>query len=161
MLAGIVVGLLYEIFSLFRFFVKNKAAQTVADILFFILAGGVFVGAAVLFRLPDMRIYMLAAALAGLWLYTKTLHRTVAFFAGKLYNKCRSVCKDLAMRAAAYHERRKIQKNRSRSHGSGRHSARHTSRLHDLPVDCHFRPGEAHRRTGRAVCLLGAVCKRK
>ena len=61
------------------------------------------------------------------------------FFAGKLYNKCRSVCKDLAMRAAAYHERRKIQKNRSRSHGSGRHSARHTSRLHDLPVDCHFR----------------------
>ena len=39
MLAGVLAGPLYEIFSLFCFFVKNKAARIAADILFFALAG--------------------------------------------------------------------------------------------------------------------------
>ena len=105
MLAGIAAGGAYELNCLFCFFIKGKAARIVADILFFLLAGAVFAAFCVLFRLPDMRIYMLAAALLGLLLYRKTLHRTVAFFARKLYNKSRSACKTLSLRAAAHHER--------------------------------------------------------
>ena len=109
MLAGVASGGAYELNCLFRYFVKNRVALIAADILLFCLAGCIFAAFCVLFRLPDFRLYMFGAALLGLWLYTKTLHRIVAFSAQKLYNICRSVCKALAMRAAAYHERRKIQ----------------------------------------------------
>ena len=85
MLAGALGGVLYEGASLVRFFTGNRAARAAAD--------------AVLFCLPSFRVYMLAAFGAGFGLYRKSLHRIVAFFALKLYNKYRSGSKKKNSRA--------------------------------------------------------------
>ena len=81
MLAGALGGVLYEGAALVRFFTGNRAA-----------AGAIFC-------LPSFRVYMLAAFGAGFGLYRKSLHRIVAFFALKLYNKYRSGSKKKNSRA--------------------------------------------------------------
>lgn len=89
-LTGAAGGVLYECVSVFRFFVKNKIAGAAADVVFFILFALVFVWARTFFCIPAFRIYMLAFAAFGFLLYRKSLHRILAFFARRLYNKCRS-----------------------------------------------------------------------
>ena len=91
-------GLLYEGVGIFRAFVPITALRAAADVLFFCLfaALSVSVGAAVC--LPDFRPYMLAAVVLGFWAERKSLHRILAFFARRLYNKYRSGCKRRLLR---------------------------------------------------------------
>ncbi len=151
MASGIASGSVFELNCLVCRFVKNRAARIAADVLFFALLGVLFVACCVVFRLPDFRPYMFLAALAGLLLYGKSLHRIVAFFSAKLYNSFRRACKAKAKRAASYNERGKIQENRRRRYGRGSYTVRHFARLYDLSTDRHFRAKEPHRGAATAV----------
>ena len=103
-LAGACGGVLYEGVAALRFFVKNASARIAADILFFLAFAAVFVLLAAAFYLPDLRFYMFAACAFGFLLYRKSLHRILAFFARRLYNKCRKIPKEIS--AGACDERR-------------------------------------------------------
>lgn len=99
MLAGALGGVLYEGAALVRFFTGNRAARAAADAVVFLLCVPLFAAAGAIFCLPSFRVYMLAAFGAGFGLYRKSLHRIVAFFALKLYNKYRSGSKKKNSRA--------------------------------------------------------------
>lgn len=88
-LSGVVYDLLYvarRLFSLKFTGAAERAFTAVCDVLYFAALSAMFVVCSVLFSFPDVRAYMLAACLAGIVLYTKSLHLTVAFFVNKLYN---------------------------------------------------------------------------
>lgn len=87
---GICGGFLYEAVALVRFFISGRIVRAAADVLFFAASALMFIGIASAFFLPDLRFYMYAAAGLGFLLYRKSLHRILAFFALRLYNKCRS-----------------------------------------------------------------------
>ena len=103
-LTGALGGVLYEGVSCIRFFVKNAVWRAAADVLFFLVFAVLFAGMRAIFFLPDFRIYMLAALPVGFLLYRKSLHRILAFFARRLYNKCRKIPKEIS--AGACDERR-------------------------------------------------------
>ena len=88
--AGAAAGVLYEPACAVRALVPHKWAGIAADILFFSAFACLFAVLRALFFVPDLRVYMCLAALAGFWLYHESLHRILAFFTRKLYNTCRS-----------------------------------------------------------------------
>ena len=88
--AGIAAGALYEVNCAARALVRRKWACIAADVLFFAAFACLFALLRAAFYLPGLRVYMLVAALFGFWLYHESLHRILAFFTRKLYNKCRS-----------------------------------------------------------------------
>ena len=65
------------------------------------------------FALPDLRPYMLFFCGAGFWLWRRSFHRILAFFANKLYNKYRSSCKRIWLRLSRKLCRKKNSKNLS------------------------------------------------
>ena len=132
-LTGVLAGAVYELDRALRFFVKCRAAAIVADILFFAVFGAMLAGAFALFCLPDFRLYMYAAAIVGFFLYRETLHRMLAFYAKKLYNKIRSGCAPMFARLKEIRERRKVQKNRNRGDRRRRRPVRVPARVLDLP----------------------------
>ncbi len=148
-LTGVFAGLLYELNRIFRYFVKNRAATMIADVLFFAVFGIIMVGASALFRLPDFRLYMYISAVVGFFLYGETLHRILAFFAKKLYNKLRSSCAPLYARLKEIRERRKVQKNRNRSDRRRRRAVRVSARVLDLPNDFDLSQKSQDRRAER------------
>ena len=97
---GMSGGILYEGVALFRFFVGNR----IADAAFFLLAAVLFTVSSAFFRLPSFRLYQVGACMVGFLLYRKSLHRILAFFARRLYNKCRKIPKEIS--AGACDERR-------------------------------------------------------
>ena len=88
---GVIGGVLYEIFSLFRDLFncskgKNKCVGIVIDSLFGVCFAGLSITAAFWWRFPVFRVYMwIGYALGGI-IYLKTLHRMVAFFKKVCYN---------------------------------------------------------------------------
>lgn len=89
----------------------RPALRAVFDAAALLLAGLLFVACSALFRFPALRLYMLAASAFGFWLYLKSLHRLLAFLAGKMYNTYRSgrrAKRAKPKRPSAYDERGKI-----------------------------------------------------
>ena len=101
---GMSGGILYEGVELFRFFVGNRIARAVADAAFFLLVAVLFTVSSAFFCLPSFRLYQVGACMVGFLLYRKSLHRILAFFARRLYNKCRKIPKEIS--AGACDERR-------------------------------------------------------
>ena len=88
----------------------RPALRAIFDAAALLLAGVTFVACSALFRFPALRLYMLAAAALGFWLYLKSLHRLLAFLAGKMYNTYRSgrrAKRAKPKRPSAYDERGK------------------------------------------------------
>ncbi len=84
---GAAGGIAYDFFYLVRRFFPSRATDIVCDVAFFLVFAGIYLFVSLLFALPDFRIYMFLACLAGLILYLKSWHGIVAFFAEKVYNK--------------------------------------------------------------------------
>lgn len=91
---GFAWGLIYELFSVFRFVFgcdKNKTIGVALDVLFCITLALGYTLAAFLLRFPDFRIYMFVGIGLGFTLYLKSLHRIVAFFEKVCYNNVRKL----------------------------------------------------------------------
>lgn len=111
--AGLVAGALCEPLSAIFFLTRSKAVKIAADVLCGIVTALVFVLIFTAFALPDLRPYMLFFCGAGFWLWRRSFHRILDFFANKLYNKYRSSCKRIWLRLSRKLCRKKNSKNLS------------------------------------------------
>lgn len=91
---GAAGGVFYEFFYLLRTFFRMRWVQIAGDILFCILFGALYLFVSVMMGLEHVRLYSLAGCLCGLFLYLKSFHKIVAFFAEKVYNGIREVRKE-------------------------------------------------------------------
>ena len=91
---GIFGGVFYDFCYCLRYFFRALWVRILADILFCLLFGGLYLFASVMMELPSLRLYMFAACLFGLFLYLKSCHKIVAFFTEKVYNTVKFVRKD-------------------------------------------------------------------
>lgn len=82
---GILGGLLYDIIYCLVF-PFGRVVHIVGDILFCVLFSGVYILFSTYFGLPPMRFYLIAGLCVGFFLYSKSLHKMVDFFARKVYN---------------------------------------------------------------------------
>lgn len=87
LLGGTFSGCFYDILYIVKTFIKGKKVSVSLDILFFLVFAVIYIFLSVLFELPYFRLYMFIACLLGLLLYLESIHRIVAFFVKKLYNK--------------------------------------------------------------------------
>ena len=83
---GIAAGIVYDFLFCVRYPFHRKWVTIAADILFFALFAGGYLFVSVLFSLPSLRIYMFVGCILGFFLYLKSFHKIVAFFAEKIYN---------------------------------------------------------------------------
>ena len=111
--AGLAAGALCEPLFVLFFLARNKAVGIAADVLCGIITALVFVLFFTAFALPDLRAYMLFFCAAGFWLWKRSFHRILAFFANKLYNRYRSSCKRIMLRLSRKVCRKKNSKNLS------------------------------------------------
>ena len=149
MFSGVLTGILTEIFSFVRLFVKGKVSVMIIDSLIGISAAFIFFIVGVLFYLPDFRLYMAVGILLGFWFYHESLHRILAILEKRLYNKCRSCLKRIRIRQAAANERRKAKKNSSRRDRGGSNTVRDLAGVLDLSADRRVRTKTENKRTGK------------
>lgn len=85
---GALGGVCYEPFFCAAYLFRSRVPHIAADLLFCIVfaAGYLFFSTAA--RLPPLRAYLVAGLALGFWLYLKSIHKIVAFFADKVYNTC-------------------------------------------------------------------------
>ena len=86
LLLGILGGLLYDALVLFRLPFKSKWARYLVDFAFCAVFAGGYLLFSVYMGLPGLRAYMFLSCMLGFLLYRKSFHKTVAFFAEKIYN---------------------------------------------------------------------------
>lgn len=88
--SGILGGVLYEPFYLFRRLINKRAAGIIADILFFLLFAGIFVLLSVIYDFPQRGRICLWVRSADSCC-TVSLHRILAFLTEKLYNSAKKL----------------------------------------------------------------------
>ena len=83
---GICCGLVYDVLYLFTGYLKSPITAGIRDFLFFPIMLVLYVHYANSFNFPSFRVYLAIASLIGFYLYLKSFHKVVAFFANKGYN---------------------------------------------------------------------------
>ena len=95
LLIGFLGGVLYEPFSLLRFFCRGKksgqALGILIDFLYCIVFSSWCIFAAYAFYFPSFRVYMCIGYGFGGIIYLKTLRKVVAFFKKVCYNQVRKL----------------------------------------------------------------------
>lgn len=95
---GIAGGFLYDFLYCVRYPFQAKWVRYVFDALFWVLFAGIYLFVAVMTGMPSLRFFTFLGCIGGLFLYLKSFHKIVAFFARKVYNaitkrrKDRNVC---------------------------------------------------------------------
>lgn len=82
---GVASGPFYDAFYLLKKLFPARAGVAL-DIVFCLFFAGLYIFLAVLFSLPEMRLFMFVGCLLGFLVYLKSFHRIVAFFTEWLYN---------------------------------------------------------------------------
>ena len=88
---GVVCGAIYDLFCLLRAPFPQRPVTVVSDIFFGGVCGVVWLAVAAGCKFESLRLYHLLACLLGFAVYRKSLHKIVAFFAKKLYNKIKQL----------------------------------------------------------------------
>ena len=66
---GLLIGILYDVFKLLRLPFKNKWVVGILDVLYYILAGGLFAVTLLIINGGQLRIYAVLGVLAGVGIY--------------------------------------------------------------------------------------------
>lgn len=90
---GVAGGILYDAIVLLRRPFPQTWVRIGTDMLFCMLFASGYLLISVWLGFPDLRLYYFASFLLGFWIYLKSLHKTVAFLAKKIYNKIKSLQK--------------------------------------------------------------------
>lgn len=85
-LLGFFGGALYDLLSGLVYPFKSRVLTALSEGLFCLLFAGCYLWVSLEFALPAFRFYHFLGCTAGFCLYLKSLHKTVAFFAEKVYN---------------------------------------------------------------------------
>ena len=83
---GALGGIIFSLFSLIKFFIKNKIFHAISDIVCMVILSVVFSDFSYKNNFPNIRVYMLLGVFLGLFMYLKSFHRILAKFIKKLYN---------------------------------------------------------------------------
>lgn len=86
-LLGAACGIVYDALFLLRTLFRQRAVRIICDILFCLFCGAAYLALSVSLGFPSLRLYFALGLLLGLALYLKSFHKTVAFFADKVYNR--------------------------------------------------------------------------
>ena len=88
LLFGFAGGILYEPFLFIHHarLTRMKIIAALNDAVFCALLGGLYLLLCLSFDLTPLRVYHTIGIALGFFLYEKSLHKTVAFFARKVYN---------------------------------------------------------------------------
>lgn len=113
LLAGILSGIVCEPFFAVNYCMNRKIIHIIADILCAIVSAATFILICICFRISDFRIYMALSMIVGFLLYKISIHRILAFFGKRLYNKIRSSCKRILSRLSVLPCRKKNSKKLS------------------------------------------------
>ena len=91
---GIASGVFYDVMYCAVLPFKKQWVKITGEILFSVLFTVFYLFVSLLFGFPAFRIYMFLGCAAGFYLYLKSFHKIVAFFANKVYNKVCSTKND-------------------------------------------------------------------
>lgn len=83
--SGLLIGLLYDILSLFRFPFHSVIADAVFDAIFYLLVLGVSGAALFIFSSGVIRFYALGGIVGGVFLYMRFPSRLFRFLARKTF----------------------------------------------------------------------------
>lgn len=112
-LAGILSGIACEPFFAINYCANSKIVRIITDVLCAILFGAIFLLICICFHLSDFRIYMAMSIVVGFMLYKISIHRILAFFAKRLYNKIGSSWKRILSRLSVLSCKKKNSKKLS------------------------------------------------
>ena len=83
---GLVFGVIYDVFRLFRVFTKGRtAAVFIEDILFWTVCAFICYSFMLIFTHGTVRIYVVLAAMSGFYVYQKTVGKLTALLFRCLY----------------------------------------------------------------------------
>ena len=91
---GVAGGILYDAIVLLRRPFLQTWVRIGTDMLFCMLFASGYLLISVWLGFPDLRLYYFASFLLGFWIYLKSLHKTVAFLAKKIYNTIKPIQKE-------------------------------------------------------------------
>lgn len=89
--AGLLSGVIYDIFFFIKKFCGGQIFDIVLDVLFFVIFAVIYIFISFIFEFPVFRLYMFLAAQLGLLMYIKSFHILFANVAKKIYNKFKGV----------------------------------------------------------------------
>lgn len=87
-LLGFIGGALYDLLTGLAYPFKRRVLTVLSEAVFCLLFSGLYLIFSLKSALPAFRLYLFFGCAAGFFLYLKSLHKTVAFFAKKVYNAC-------------------------------------------------------------------------
>lgn len=84
---GIFSGVIYDVFYCATLPFKKSWVKIAGDVVFSLVFIFCYIFVSLLFSFPAFRLYMFLGCVVGFYLYLKSFHKIVAFFAAKVYNK--------------------------------------------------------------------------
>ncbi len=87
---GLLIGVVYQMFHLFRSPFPNKWVNAALDVLFYAVAGVMTAATLLIVNGGVLRVFVLIAIAAGVWLYLS--------FAGSLMETLYKICKKLLVK---------------------------------------------------------------
>lgn len=91
---GIAGGFVYDFFYCVRYPFHAKWVKIVTDVIYWVFFAALYLFVSILTGMPNLRFFTFAGCVIGLFLYLKSFHKIVAFFARKVYNRLHKVRKE-------------------------------------------------------------------
>ena len=129
---GGIIGVVFSISALVKFFIKNNLLKAVPDVIAFLPLGLLFLQYSHYLSFPNLRIYMILGVFVGLTFYLKSFHRLLAKIAKKFYN---IIVKKYQKRNKNKHDGRKVKKVNRVDDRGGSASAYNTTVYNGLSTD--------------------------
>ncbi|MBR2322624.1 MAG: spore cortex biosynthesis protein YabQ [Clostridia bacterium] len=106
-LIGVLSGVYYEPFALFKRFIKKAFVKHVINSVWLTSCSLIFITFGLTYEFPNFRLYMALGVGVGIYLYKLSFHKVIAIFTNKVYN----ITNKLVKKIKAYNERRKEKAN--------------------------------------------------
>lgn len=129
---GGTIGVVFSIFSILKFFAKNKIIKIFSDVIAFSVVGVIFPVFSHYMNFSNVRLYMLVGILMGIYLYFKSFHILLAKYAKKFYNIIVKINKKRAK-----DDRKQIQKINSSLNNRGSNTNGNISYGNDISTNFH------------------------
>ena len=102
---GVFSGVIYDVIYCAVIPFKKSWVKIAGDLLFSAIFIALYIFLSLLFSFPAFRLYMFLGCAVGFYLYLKSFHKIVAFFALKVYNKIQAKISTDKKDKRAWHER--------------------------------------------------------
>ena len=102
---GVFSGVIYDVIYCAVLPFKKRWVKIAGDLLFSAVFIVLYIFLSLLFSFPAFRLYMFLGCAVGFYLYLKSFHKIVAFFALKVYNRIQTKISNTKKDKKVWHER--------------------------------------------------------